>query len=1020
MGRLCRITAAVCLPLLIVSVAHAAKIDPGLKKLLDDKARVETIPVLMVFPDPPALEDVEVQLEGATPEKRRKSMIAALKRRVRKAQTEAWEILSAPDHPGTLVSADMLYLANAIAFEGDREIILAVAETKNPLLGDVVLYHDEALDLLTGLGPREGAGLKAAQQDTVWNLQAIGADRVWREFGLTGEGVLIGHIDTGVDLAHPDLRHRLWVNPAEVPGNGVDDDGNGLVDDVTGWDFGDGDPDPADDAAVAGHGTHTAGTLVGDGAGGIQTGVAPGARLIPVKVFASGGQSSLGRIWAAQQYCVEQGARVISMSLGVKGDIPAGFLRNDRFAGEALRAAGILLVNSAGNYHDEFDPPLELGMTARIPSPWNPLDVARSSTGGVVSVGGLAHRSDEVYASSSRGPVAWGDVEPWHDWPYAPGPGLIKPDLAAPAEGIGSTLPGGGYSGQTWSGTSMAAPHVAGTAALMLQKNPTLSPAGLDSLMQLSARDLGAAGKDPVFGSGALDAYAAVQAVPLDLLPNLDGLSFVGDPQGNAVLDPGEMADLVFKVQNVGSVAATGVVGQLRIPSNPHVAVTDGTASFADIAAGAVGDNAAQPFELLVSPAAPQGATFGMELILQTAEGFQRSFDLVGHVGRPQWRNLDASDVYLTVTSRGSLGYLTDAQEQGAGMGLAGLPSSLFMGSLWGGTHAAYLCNSDLTGGGADVAEWTPRLAPTGNVTVVRDDDEAQALAVAFTDSGHTSPRGVTVELVATARTAPALARAVILEYEITNHGTQFLGNYRVGLFLDWDVVDLLGNVGGVVPDQRAVWVGMPGGPVFGHALLGDAPLSNATLIDNPTYVFPVSHVIDVHKQQLLGGTIHQAEATLPTDLSALVAAGPFALGPGESVRVAFVLAYGATVDDFLAGVAAAEAGAGAITAVEPGVPGEDLPAAGAARLAQNHPNPFNPSTEIRFSLPRAGTAELAVYDLFGRRVRTLVQGELAAGPHAVRWDGRDEAGERLPSGMYLYRLLADGTTFTRKAVLVK
>jgi flagellar hook assembly protein FlgD len=91
-----------------------------------------------------------------------------------------------------------------------------------------------------------------------------------------------------------------------------------------------------------------------------------------------------------------------------------------------------------------------------------------------------------------------------------------------------------------------------------------------------------------------------------------------------------------------------------------------------------------------------------------------------------------------------------------------------------------------------------------------------------------------------------------------------------------------------------------------------------------------------------------------------------------------------------------------------------------ALTLEQNHPNPFNPATVIRFALPQAGPVELAVYDLAGRRVRRLIRGEREAGPHAVRWDGRDEHGQRAPSGMYVYRLEAAGESLTRKMLLVK
>lgn len=994
-----------------IGSAGAAHIDPELKRLLDEKAQPEIFNVLMVFPDEPELDDLEVQLEGTTPSKRRQAAIAALKIQIRKAQSEAWEFFASGSLPGELVYADMLYFANAIAFGADREVILALASAKR--LDEAILFHDKQYELLSGL-PQAAAGVKAAPCDTAWNVRYIQADRVWRELGFTGEGILIGHIDTGVDLHHPDLKSGIWLNPGEISGNGIDDDANGFVDDFFGWDFGDGNGDPTDDSSCAGHGTHTAGILVGGGNGGFQSGVAPGARLLPVKVFTTAGTSTLSRLWAAQQYCVERGARIISMSLGIKGEVSPYYLRNDRFNAAAIRAAGVIILNSAGNYHGEFVPPIELGMTARIPAPWQGQRAPHSSMGGVVTVGGTAHRSDNSYWLSSRGPATWQDIGPWFDWPYAPGAGLVKPDLVAPAEGIRSTLPGGEYSGENWSGTSMAAPHAAGVAALMLQKNPTLSAAGIDSLLERSARDLGVPGKDNVFGAGLLDAYAAVTAVPVDLLPNLQVTACQFDAGGDGVMNPGEQIQIVLTISNVGHVAATGVIGELAIVRNDHVMILADNTAWPDIPAGAEADNASRPFEMAIEPAAWHGQTFTMTLTVGTSEGFERLFDFEGYVGLPEHRTHDLGQVYLTTTARGSLGFLDDTRLQGDGMGPSGGVNHLFISSLWGGTDSDYLCNNDLTAGGADRAEWVPRRRPTGNVTILHDGDLMQVFSQAFTDSGHAQPRGIEVRLQSWAYADAERARLIVLGYEIRNTSDRLVADYRTGLFADWDVIDPLGNVGGVDPDRRAVWIGMPGGPVCGVALLGDTPASNLTLIDNPTYVFPYDHVRDVHKDQFLRGGLVQTAAGEPTDLSALAAAGPFDLAPGASVLVSFAVAYGNDLESFLTSIAAA--GSGLVTAVDPD------PALPGLRLAleQNQPNPFNPTTEIRFALDAAGPAELVIYDVTGHRVRTLLRADLPAGAHTARWDGRNDAGQSLASGLYMYRLETAGGAVSRKMLLVR
>jgi serine protease len=1007
----------------LVGPARAVIIDPQLKEILDRGEKFAVIPVLMVFPDDPreTIRDLEMELYGDPPRKRRDGVIVALKKQARKAQENIWEILDDPNHPGQLVYADMLYFADAIAFGADAELILALADAQKAdgakgQTDEPILFLDRQYDLLTGAGKPAGdpAKVQAAVVDTTWNVRRIRADQVWNRLGYLGRGILIGHLDTGVALDHPDLHKRLWENPGEVPGNGLDDDHNGFIDDVHGWDFGDNDNDPSDDAVNAGHGTHTAGTVVGDGTGGIQTGVAPGARLLVCKIFNAEGQGTLSSIWAAQQYCVENDVRLITMSVGVRGEVPDVYLRADRFNALALRAAGVLLFNSAGNDGQLFDPPFELGMTARVPAPWIAGQPYNASCAGVITVGGTAFENEASYFSFSQGPASWQHVSPWSDWPYNPGEGLIKPDLVAPAVGICSTIPPNAYSGDTWVGTSMACPQAAGVAALMLEKNPSLSPAAIDSLLESTADDLGVAGKDNVFGAGLIDAYAAVNAVNSILLPNLEQIALRSDPQGDGVLDPAELPAMEFTLANVGVVGAHGVVGYLEVPGNPYVSVLgSGIGAFPAIPAGGQASNGDATLRLAISPSAPAGFTFTMLLTVITAEGFQRTFDIPAYVGLPEHRTHDVGHVYVTVTDQGSVGYLDDQRTQGEGVGVTGQPASLFIASLWGGTSASYVCNNDLTADGLDPREWTA----SSGVAIMARPDGAQAFTSTFTDAGHPEPHGVIVDQKSWAYAQPARDDFVIMQYLVRNTGPDDLEGYHLGLFVDWDVIDLFTNGGGTDPQQRTVWVSHPSGPRFGVVVLGRSPVSNLSLIDNPLYVYPQNHIEDYRKIQFLDGTLSQPVADQTTDWSSVAAAGPLSIPAGGSVIVAFALVYGANAAEFQANVDAA------IHTYDPTVSVEEPPAENpplAFRLAQNQPNPFNPSTDIRFTVPAAGPVDLAVYDLTGRRIRTLVAETLAAGDHSIRWDGNDEQGTPLASGLYLYRVSAGSQTQMRKMMLVK
>ncbi len=373
----------------------------------------------------------------------------------------------------------------------------------------------------------------------------------------------------------------------------------------------------------------------------------------------------------------------------------------------------------------------------------------------------------------------------------------------------------------------------------------------------------------------------------------------------------------------------------------------------------------------------------------------------------------DVGNVYLTVTDQGSVGYLNDQRIEGSGMGVAGRPSSLFIASLWGGTDADYVCNNGLTADGLDPREWKA----DDRVAVVDGPDGAQAFSASFTDGGHAEPRGVVVDQSSWAYAQAPRNDFVIMQYIVRNTGSTDLAGYHLGLFVDWDVLDLFANSGGTDPLRRTVWVNHPSGPRFGIVVLGDAPVSNLSLVDNAQYVYPQSHVTDVHKAQFLTGEISLPVADQLTDWSSVAAVGPLLLPAGGSVTVTFALVYGADAADYLANVEAV------MESYDPAVSVEEPPADGPRRafqLAQNQPNPFNPSTEIRFTVPTAGQVDLAVYDLTGRRLRTLVAASLPAGEHAARWDGDDENGVPLASGLYLYRLTAGGQSQMRKMMLLK
>jgi hypothetical protein len=705
------------------------------------------------------------------------------------------------------------------------------------------------------------------------------------------------------------------------------------------------------------------------------------------------------------------------MSLGVKGEIPVSLLRSERLNMNNLRDAGVTMFNSAGNEHFEYNPPIECGMTARVPAPWNPLPTTPGNLSGVVAVGGTAYQSDGLYSSSSRGPVTWGDVDPFNDWPYLPGLGLTKPDLSAPGVGVNSTTVGGGYSGDTWSGTSMACPHVAGLAALMLEKNPSLSPAGLDSIMELNALDLGTAGKDNSYGSGRIDAYDIVMATPTALAADIVLAANLPDPSGDGILDPGEVSPFAFELKNVSPVIdALGVTASLAVVPNSYVTVADAAATFPDIPMhGGVSDNTGDPFSLSVAAGAPQGYPFTLMLTVNSGTFFQRDYEIDWYVGLPDWRTHDVGDVYLTVTDQGIIGYMDQTQTAGDGMGYLDGGSGLFIGSFWAGTDVSYICNRDFSGNGTEIYEWEVQENPNGRVADLGNTGSDQTFKAIFTDSGHASPKPLVVEQTSYAFSGAGVNEFVILEYTMTNQSASAITALYNGVFCDFDLGNSATNMGETDPSRNLTYMWADGGSYLGIALLGPGDSAqNLSLINNPTYVYPNAAIDDGIKIRHLRGLMGTPSAPTPDDWSAVTSSVVSLDANGGSAVKAYALVYGESLEDLQNNVAAAN------EAYNPSSPVSDNAPVKLFRLAQNHPNPFNPSTSIKYSVAQEGHVELGVYDLSGRLIRTLVSATRGPGEHTVTWDGRDDSGGAVPSGMYFCKYASGGESTTRKMTLIK
>ena len=400
----------------------------------------------------------------------RAEFVNALQQEAAAAQADALAWLQPRQAAGEAGPVQSLWIINGLAISATAGVIAALAERPDVLSvsedtlrryfdpGDTAVMSDTLeTPLALDAGPPTAG-------EAPWGLRKIGADQAQLGLGISGAGVVVANIDSGVDWNHPSLRERY-----RGFGNGV------AVDHLHNWfdATGDGADYPSDSA---GHGTHTMGTMVAG-----DTGVAPGAQWIAARALNNLGFGLNSWFHLAFQFMLAPGGDpalapdIVSNSWGDNNGLNIEFRDDVR----ALNRAGIAVFFSAGNRGPR---PGTVGSPASLPE--------------AIAIG-ATDEDDSIASFSSRGP--------------SPINGALKPQLMAPGVGVLSTLPGGAYG--IFNGTSMAAPHVAGVAALLLSARPGMSQDALLSTLIHTAVPLSDTLPNNVSGYGRINAFAAVLSV---------------------------------------------------------------------------------------------------------------------------------------------------------------------------------------------------------------------------------------------------------------------------------------------------------------------------------------------------------------------------------------------------------------------------------------------------------------------------------------------------------------------------
>lgn len=366
--------------------------------------------------------------------------------------------------------------------------------------------------------------------DNAWGLKTIKAESAWDVS--KGNDIVVAVVDSGVNYNHVDLKNNIWSNSRETAADGLDNDGNGYIDDVKGWDFAasdaqadevEEDNDPADEY---GHGTAIAGIIAAEGnnSQGI-VGVAPQAKVMAVKALDNGGFGSASVLAQAIKYAADNGAKIINNSWGNE-DEERRYSCSINDAIQYAQSKGCIVVSSAGNQNTD----------ARYYSPDN--------SSGMIVVAAIDEDGQSRWKSSDDEGSNYGS----------------RVDLSAPSAGLSLSVDSNsGYSSNV-SGTSISAAYVSGAAALLLKKFPD------DSLNEIKARLISSASaftsnysvSDTLMGSGVLNAYAALTNAksPLFTLENVE-ISEESGGDKDGIIESNEKTKLLVRLRNIGKDASS-------------------------------------------------------------------------------------------------------------------------------------------------------------------------------------------------------------------------------------------------------------------------------------------------------------------------------------------------------------------------------------------------------------------------------------------------------------------------------
>jgi subtilisin family serine protease len=1002
-----------CFAASLFAALHTPTLDAELATAGDD----ELIRVVLFLRQPANRPELYSAARSLPSQQRRAYVIEELKAEFQSDGMPLTEMLLTQRKSGHVGRVRPLWFANAIVCEMTAGF-LRECEAQHPEI-ERVMYDRRFENTLDE--EREPPTQPSHLDNIAWGVADIGAVRVWEEFGIFGQGVIVGMMDSGIDTTHPDLASKIWLNAGEdLNGNGtvdasdrnnIDDDGNGYVDDFHGWDF---DDDNNNIGDRQGHGTSTSGIVAGGWTLCDTVGIAPSATLMILSAYEY--QSSC---WLAMQYAVENGANLISASLSFKFtecDTPY-FECPDvvvwRQMTETELAAGMVHVNSVGNDGVALGAPLSIPVPANCPPPWlSPEQLIQGGVASIIAVSGY-YSSGQYFTPSGRGPSGWSDADlcfhasmphctgddwppQYDDYPYQDGAytGLLKPEICAPA--VANTLARFSGCRMNFQGTSAAAPHIGGTVALMMSAAPGISPEDVCRVLKLTARDAGDVGEDSLFGAGKVDAYSAVAFI-LDSLGEVTGL--VTD---NATGLPLQGVRVTTSYSRAVFTDADGLYHLFIRPGAETVHFYrygyEQVSELVNISGGAT---------VTVNERIPVAEPGAVEGIVYKADSLPQSGATVRILDTPlSALETNPSGHYETDILEGTYQVVASAEWLDADTQIVTINASqttiqdFYLGDSprilpTGPDTYGYLAWDNVDSGGVpyDWIEINPAHGGSGTpLNLVEDTPTILPLPFTFVFYGNSYD---TVSVTENGFVALGESHQIGSQHfpiPSTSGPGGFLapfwadflaageGNAYIYYFdaaqhrfiIEWDSTQFY-----AWNNRRATFEAILYDPAFHPTGSGDGPI----LFQYKQVDFDMYCTVGIEN-------------------------------PAESDGIQYL--FNTVLDSNAAGITAGRSIYFAPRRVSAMSSAADVPST--FQLAPCWPNPFNPATTFEWAMPHAAHMRLEVFDILGRRVAVVAEGFYPAGLHHKTFDGSE-----LATGVYFVRLDCDGEAFlTQKMLLLK